>query len=90
MAWAFFLEAATPLTADGRIGLLLPAMGILLNHSQEAIVCTATLDSGNVKNHSNHLTLPMSAFQLFDGAKSTNSFLHLYGLHQEIRQGLRI
>src|SRR6266446_3547019 len=78
IAWAFLWKAAHHLTADGRIALLLPAMGILLNHSQEAIDARQRWIEGvkliRVINFAD------VCFQLFDGADRP-TILALYGLH---------
>jgi hypothetical protein len=78
IAWAFLWKAAHHLTANGRIGLLLPAMGILLNHSQEAIGARQRWIEGvkliRVINFAD------VCFQLFDGADRP-TILALYGLH---------
>jgi hypothetical protein len=80
IAWAFLWKAAHHLTADGRIALLLPAMGILLNHSQEAIDARQRWIEGvkliRVINFAD------VCFQLFDGADRP-TILALYGLHPQ-------
>lgn len=78
IAWAFLWKAAHHLTAGGRIGLLLPAMGILLNHSQEAIDARQRwIESVKLIRVINFADV---CFQLFDGADRP-TILALYGLH---------
>ena len=80
IAWAFLWKAAYHLTTDGRIALLLPAMGILLNHSQEAIDARQRWIEGvkliRVINFAD------VCFQLFDGADRP-TILALYCLHPQ-------
>lgn len=81
IAWAFLWKAAHHLTADGRIALLLPAMGILLNHSQEAIDARQRwLEDVKLIRVINFADV---CFQLFDGADRP-TILALYYLHPQL------
>lgn len=66
LAWAFLWKAARHLKPDGRVCLLLPAMGIFLNHSKEVAVARSRwLNSITLLRVINFADV---CFQLFDGA----------------------
>ncbi|MBL8228812.1 MAG: N-6 DNA methylase [Bryobacterales bacterium] len=66
LAWAFVWKAARHLKPDGRVCLLLPAMGILLNHSKE--VAAARLRWLSSIALLRIINFADVCFQLFDGA----------------------
>lgn len=80
IAWAFVWKAAEHLAADGRVALLLPAMGVLLNHSQPAVDARRLWLEGikliRVINFAD------VCFQLFDGADRL-TILALYRLQPQ-------
>ena len=66
LAWAFVWKAVRHLKPDGRACLLLPAMGILLNHSKEVAAARSRwLNSITLLRVINFADV---CFQLFDGA----------------------
>jgi hypothetical protein len=66
LAWAFVWKAVQHLKPDGRVCLLLPAMGILLNHSKEVAAARSRwLNSITLLRIINFADV---CFQLFDGA----------------------
>jgi len=66
IAWAFIWKSAEHLEPTGRVALLLPAMGILLNHSKKVNVARrAWLEGIEVLRIVNFADV---CFQLFDGA----------------------
>ncbi len=66
LAWAFVWKAALHLKPEGRVCLLLPAMGILLNHSNEVAEARSRwLNSITLLRVINFADV---CFQLFDGA----------------------
>ncbi len=66
LAWAFVWKAVQHLKPDGRVCLLLPAMGILLNHSKE--VAAARSHWLNTITLLRVINFADVCFQLFDGA----------------------
>jgi hypothetical protein len=77
IAWAFLWKAAEHLLPNGRIALLLPAMGILLNHSKRVSAARrAWLEGIEVLRIVNFADV---CFQLFEGADRP-TILALYRL----------
>jgi hypothetical protein len=80
IAWAFLWKSANHLAAHGRAALLLPAMGVLLNHSQSVNEARrAWLEGVEVLRIINFSD---ACFQLFDDAKRP-TILALYRLRRQ-------
>jgi Eco57I restriction-modification methylase len=77
IAWAFLWKSANHLTEHGRVALLLPAMGVLLNHSRN--VNDARLDWLEGIEVLRVINFADVCFQLFEGAKRP-TILALYRL----------
>ena len=66
LAWAFLWKSSTRLAAEGRAALLLPAMGVFLNHNQETTKARARwINEVKLLRVVNFADL---RFQLFEGA----------------------